>query len=55
MDILRELSPENVILRRQHKMRRRLYRTKGPNYLIHVDGFDKLKPYGFSVHGAIDG
>ena len=20
-----------------------------------VDGYDKLKPYGFSIHGAIDG
>jgi hypothetical protein len=23
--------------------------------LIHVDGFDKLKPFGISVHAAIDG
>ena len=21
----------------------------------HIDGYDKLKPYGFCVHGAIDG
>ena len=27
----------------------------GPNYLWHMDGNDKLKPYGFSIHGCIDG
>ena len=27
----------------------------GPNYIWHVDGYDKLKPYGFPIHGAIDG
>lgn len=21
----------------------------------HVDGFDKLKPYAFAVHGCVDG
>ena len=21
----------------------------------HIDGWDKLKPYGFAVHGAMDG
>ena len=29
--------------------------TKGPNYVWHTDGMDKLKPYGFAVHGCIDG
>ena len=23
--------------------------------LWHVDGYDKLSPYGFTVHGCIDG
>ncbi|CAC5369865.1 unnamed protein product [Mytilus coruscus] len=27
----------------------------GPNYLIHIDGYDKLKSYGIAIHGAIDG
>ena len=26
-----------------------------PNYCWHSDGYDKLKPYGFPVHGCIDG
>ena len=28
---------------------------QGPNYLWHIDGYDKLKPFGFAIHGAIDG
>lgn len=28
---------------------------RGPNFLWHIDGFDKLKPYRFCVHGRIDG
>ena len=31
---------------------RRNYSTNGPNCLWHVD---KLKPFGFCLHGAIDG
>ena len=23
--------------------------------LLHVDGYDRLKPYGFPIHSAIDG
>lgn len=34
---------------------RRIYQNKGPNYLIHVDGYDKLKRFGIAVHGAVDG
>lgn len=26
----------------------------GPNFIWHIDGYDKLKPYGFCIHGAID-
>lgn len=26
-----------------------------PNFCWHLDGYDKLKPYGFPIHGAIDG
>jgi hypothetical protein len=28
---------------------------KGPNFVWHLDGYDKLKPYGFAIHGCIDG
>ena len=47
--------PEGVKHRLRHRLRRRVYRSKGPNYLWHIDGYDKLKPFGFCIHGAIDG
>ena len=53
--VLQILDPEGVQARSGHRLRRRNYSTKGPNYLWHIDGYDKLKPFGFCVHGAIDG
>ena len=53
--ILRVFDPEGVEHRLRHRLRRRVYRCKGPNFLWHIDGYDKLKPFGFCVHGAIDG
>ena len=41
--------------RSRRRLRRRVYTAKGPNYLWHIDGYDKLKPFGFCIHGAIDG
>lgn len=32
-----------------------MYRSKGPNFIWHIDGYDKLKPYGITIHAAIDG
>lgn len=34
---------------------RRAYWSEGPSHVWHMDGFDKLKPYGIAVHGCIDG
>ena len=52
---LRIIDPEGVAQRLRHRLRRRQYRAKGPNFLWHIDGYDKLKPYGFCIHGCIDG
>ena len=54
-DTLRELDPEGCEERRAKCLRRRQYRNPGPNYAWHMDGYDKLKPYGFPIHGCIDG
>ncbi|XP_068698743.1 uncharacterized protein [Montipora foliosa] len=54
-ELLKILDPEGVEQRARHRLKRRQYRTKGPNYLWHIDGYDKLKPFGFCIHGAIDG
>ena len=53
--VLRAFDPERVEHRSQHRLRRRIYRCKGPNYLWHIDGYDKLKLSGFCIHGAVDG
>ena len=53
--LLREMDPEGSRLRRAKRLRRRNYLNPGPNYCWHADGYDKLKPYGFPIHGCIDG
>ncbi|VDI63884.1 Hypothetical predicted protein [Mytilus galloprovincialis] len=52
---LRTIDQQGVLNRSHRVLRRRVYYNRGPNYLIHVDGYDKLKPYGIAIHGAIDG
>ena len=52
---LQLMDPIGVSARRRHRWRRRIYQSYGPNYAVHIDGWDKLKPYGISIHGAIDG
>ena len=32
-----------------------MYTFRGPNFMWHVDGYDKLKLFGFPIHGCIDG
>ena len=53
--ILQVLDPAGVEARTLRAFQRRQYSNKGPNYLIHVDGWDKLKTFGISVHAAMDG
>lgn len=53
--ILKHLDPAGVEHRSRQTFRRRSYYAKGPNYLWHLDGYDKLKPFGFPIHGCIDG
>lgn len=52
---LKEVTPEAVAMRKARRLKRRTYCNPGPNYCWHVDGYDKLKPFGFAIHGAIDG
>lgn len=52
---IKYLDSQGVDLRRKKRLHRRRYVTKGPNYVWHIDGHDKLKPFGFSIHGCIDG
>ena len=44
---LRVFDPKGVKYRSQHRLRRRIYKCKGPNYFWLINGYDKLKPFGF--------
>ena len=52
---MKELDPVGVDARRRRTLRRSLYFNKGPNWVWHLDGYDKLKPFGFQIHGGING
>ena len=53
-ELLNILDPEEVELRARRRLKWRQYITKGPNHLWHIDGYDKLKPFGFCFHGTIN-
>ena len=53
--LLKDMDPERTESRRRQRLRRRVYSNPGPNFAWHIDGHDKLKPFGFAIHGAIDG
>ena len=55
MRYIRVIDPEGVNRRKRRRLKRRRYVNPGPNFLWHVDGWDKLAPFGIYVHGAIDG
>ncbi|ROJ57643.1 hypothetical protein DPX16_23842 [Anabarilius grahami] len=53
--LLRLLDGEGVDLRSRNRLRRRVYHSRGPNFVWHIDGYDKLKPFGIGISGCIDG
>ena len=53
--IMQILDKDGVELGRKGRLKRRKYFAKGPNYLWHLDAYDKLKPYGLCISGCIDG
>ena len=53
--LLKILDPEGVQLRRRRRLIRRRYYSEGPNFMWHMDSYDKLKPYGIAINGCIDG
>ena len=59
MEVIRlallEFDPQNVDKRRRRHLRRRKNHNPGPNFVWHIVGHDKLKPYGISIHGCMDG
>ena len=53
--VLRYIDPDGVDARRRRRLQQRRYFSKGPNYIFHIDRWDKLKYFGLPVHGCIDG
>nr|XP_017208764.1 uncharacterized protein zmp:0000000984 [Danio rerio] len=53
--LLKYLDPYGVEQRRKNRLIRRMYVNPGPNFMWHVDSYDKLKPFGICINGAIDG
>jgi len=53
--LIKLLDPEGVNLRSKRCIVRRRYLSKGPNFVWHLDSYDKLKPYGICISGCIDG
>ena len=55
MLMLAEVDPSGVEQRSRRRFVRIVYHSLGPNHVWHVDGYDKLKPYGLAISGCIDG
>lgn len=53
--LLKILDPHGVSIRKRRRLRRRQYHSNGPNFIWHIDSYDKLKPYGIGINGCIDG
>ncbi|KAJ8245053.1 hypothetical protein GJAV_G00276110 [Gymnothorax javanicus] len=53
--ILSELDPVSSRVAQSRRLRRRQYFSEGPNFIWHMDSYDKLKPYGICINGCIDG
>ena len=54
-ELFRQVDPVCCHERKAHCLQRRQYTNPGRNFAWHTDGYDKLKPYGFPIHGCVDG
>ena len=54
-DLVNMIFPGRNEAMRKNRLKRRVYKVQGPNHIWHVDGNDKIKPFGFCIGGAIDG
>ena len=52
--IFKSLDPVHADRRKRWKLTSREYHSFGPNHTWPIDGYDKLKPFGIPIHGAID-
>nr|XP_022287022.1 uncharacterized protein LOC111099849 isoform X1 [Crassostrea virginica]XP_022287023.1 uncharacterized protein LOC111099849 isoform X1 [Crassostrea virginica]XP_022287024.1 uncharacterized protein LOC111099849 isoform X1 [Crassostrea virginica]XP_022287436.1 uncharacterized protein LOC111100117 isoform X1 [Crassostrea virginica]XP_022287437.1 uncharacterized protein LOC111100117 isoform X1 [Crassostrea virginica]XP_022287438.1 uncharacterized protein LOC111100117 isoform X1 [Crassostrea virg len=54
-EIMQTLDPKGISDRKGNKLKRRQYISKGPNWIWHIDQYDKLSPFGIHISGCIDG
>ena len=54
-DLMCILDTEGIAQRKRRRLKRRQYASKGPNYVWHIDSYDKLKRFGIAINGCIDG
>ena len=52
---LADIDPEGVSMHKKKTIKLRTYETNGPFDVFHIGGNDKLKRFGFAIHGCIDG
>jgi len=52
--INKTLDPVGVDNRSKRVLKRRVFKTPGPNYIWSADGHDKLKKFGITLYGFID-
>ena len=55
LQILKNVHPAAFKLQKAKKLIHRTYISSGSNACWHTDGYDKLKPFGFPIHGCMDG
>ena len=55
MKMLRQPDPDRTETRIARRLKRRQDVSVGLNFCWHADGYDKLKPDGFPIHGCVDG
>ena len=48
---LKSLDPVGVDRRKRRKLTRHKCHSFGPNHTWHIDGYDRLKPFGRAIHG----
>ena len=51
---LKDIHYDGVVAESRRRLVRRKHCNLGPNFCIHVDGYDKLNSFGISVHGEIN-
>ena len=52
---VKNIDPDGVTIRREKVIRRKIYHTIGSGYICYIDENDKLKRWGFPIHGCTDG